>query len=148
LWELTDPGRRLNIVRRSLAIGVALLAVAACSAGSGGKAHPTLSNSPLPDLAGKGVVSGQFIAVGGPPGAPNSPLRGRLVIRHHGHQVLMVPVPRSGKFSFSIAPGRYRVVGLSPQYRGNGKEAACPAFHPLKVGAGLTTHLNVYCERN
>lgn len=137
----------MNRIGLSLAIGVSLLAVPACSAGSGGKAHPVLSRSPLPDLAGDGVVSGRFIAVGGPPGAPSSPQRGRLVIRHHGRLVETVPVPQRGYFSFHLAPGSYRVAGFSPQFRANGREAACPAFHALHVRAGHATHLNVYCER-
>ncbi len=133
---------------RTLAFGVAALALAACSSGSGGTAHPTLSHSPLPDRAGRGVIAGQFLAVGGPFGAQPSPQRGRIIVRKHGRLLLTVRVPRNGGFRIATLPGRYSLVGYTPQFHVDGSKGACRPIRPVVViRAGHTTHVNVYCER-
>jgi hypothetical protein len=136
-------------VTKSLAFGVAAALLAsgvACSGSSGGKAHPTLSSSPLPDRAGLGTVSGTFKAVGGPPGAPDSPQRGRLLVRYSGRVVMTVHVEPDGHYEFLIAPGIYRIVGYSPQY-GSGR-APCDSYpSSFKVRAGHTKHIDVLCQR-
>ncbi|HVS69341.1 MAG TPA: hypothetical protein VHE56_12370 [Mycobacteriales bacterium] len=59
------PGRRLTIVMKSLAYattGALLAAATSCSSSSGGKAHPALTQSPLPDRAAKTAVYAQQLA--------------------------------------------------------------------------------------
>lgn len=126
--------------------GVGLALLTACSAGSGGKAHPTLTHSPLPDLAGKGTISGRLLAVGGPVGASPSPQHGRVVVRHAGRLVMTIPVPKDGRYRVTIVPGTYWIRGYSPQY--DDGRAACRGPHPtVTVHAGETTHVTIYCER-
>jgi hypothetical protein len=105
-----------------------------------------LSHSPLPDLAGRGTITGSFLAVGGPAGAPNEPQRGRILVRDNGRTTLTVRVAQDGRFSFQVLPGRYSLVGYSPQY--NGGDAACQGARPsFAVRAGHRTLINVYCQR-
>ncbi|MGN6475314.1 MAG: hypothetical protein ACTHK4_16915, partial [Mycobacteriales bacterium] len=147
--EPPDRGRRLTIVIKALAFGIAaalLASGAACSSGSGGKAHSVLSHSPLPDRAGSSVVLGRLLAVGGPAGASAEPPRGRIVVRQRGRLVRTVQVPQDGRFRFTVPPGTYRVLGYSPQY--NGGHTACRSPRPtVTVTGGATTRLDVYCQR-
>ncbi|HWC33286.1 MAG TPA: hypothetical protein VG650_00540 [Mycobacteriales bacterium] len=131
---------------RWLAVSTAVVALAACSASSGGNTHPALSHSPLPDRAELGVISGRFLAVGGPYGATPSPQRGRIVLRLKGRLVMTDPVGQDGRYQLQIAPGTYWIRGYSPQY--DGGTAACQAVTPdVTVRAGAITHLNIYCQR-
>ena len=134
--------------KRLLAFGVALAAIGACSAESGGKAHPVLSHSPLPDLAGRGRVTGTFRAVCGPYGAPDASQRGRILCRHDGSGAMTVHVAQVGKYSFLLAPGRYSLVGYTPQFTVDGHEGACLSYpQTFNVRAGDTKRVDVLCQR-
>ncbi|HVT65874.1 MAG TPA: hypothetical protein VHD81_12020 [Mycobacteriales bacterium] len=133
-------------IRRTLAAGTALVAITACSTGSGGKAHPTLSSSPLPDRAGPGVVTGWLLAVGGPAGAANDPQRGRLVVRRDGRLIMTIPVAQNGRYRFDVPAGSYSIRRFSPQFN-DGTEACQPLERIVRVRAGTTSPINVYCQR-
>jgi hypothetical protein len=78
--ERTSPGRRQTVVtpgNRTLAFGIAAVSLAACSGTSGGSYHPAGGGSPTqapPSVGAHGVITGRFLAVGGPYGAqPSTP---------------------------------------------------------------------------
>jgi hypothetical protein len=132
---------------KTLAFGIAVAALAACSGASGGKAHPVLSHSPLPDLAAPGTVVGRFLAAGGPLGAQPSPLRGRVrLMSNHKFQSGALSSPE-GWFSISAPAGSYTLTGKSSQFTDNGRPAPCPAAHRVTLRPGETSHVNIYCER-
>lgn len=142
-----DPGRRLiDVWNRSRWLAVGLLTVlAAC--GSGARPPTHLGRTSEPAVGASGVITGTFLAVGGPFGAASDPQHGRLVIRRNGHVAMTVRVGPDGKYSFGILPGRYTVVGYSPQFHTDGKQGACPAMQPVTVRVGHTTHVDTYCQR-
>jgi hypothetical protein len=102
-----------------------------------------------PDLvSNRGMVVGTFLAVGGPYGAKPATQRGWITLESGRAVVKHVRVAQDGRYSFSARPGRYRLFGLTPQFQVNGHQAPCDAAHPVTVRAGLTTHADVYCQRN
>jgi hypothetical protein len=98
-----------------------------------------------------GTIVGAFRIVGGPMqlngSTPNRPLRGTMAAHLHtanGKVVATTVVPPSGRFSLDIAPGRYLLIGSTPQVHGRGP--GCPASHPMTVAAGQTVRLHVDCD--
>jgi hypothetical protein len=103
------------------------------------------------EVLAHGTIIGAFRIVGGPAqvdgSTPHHPLRGTMTVHSHkatGQVVATTKVPRSGRFRIDVAPGRYVLVGKTPQITGPG--GGCPAFHPVTVAAGQTVHIHVFCE--
>ena len=138
----------VTVATRALTVGLAAAALAGCS--SGGPAVRTHPGVPVqtPSVGAHGVITGMFLAVGGPAGALPSPQRGRIdVLRPDGQAAMSVKVPRNGTYSFGILPGRYTLVGHTPQFHVNGERAPCRASHPVTVRVGKIAHLDTYCQR-
>jgi hypothetical protein len=93
------------------------------------------------------MVSGTFLAVGGPSSAASSTQRGWITLSTDGRTVAHVRVPQDGRYAFGALPGRYQLSGLTPQFNVDGHQAPCEAGHVVAVRAGKTTHANVYCDR-
>ncbi len=49
-----------------------------------------------------------------------------------------------GRFSAELKPGVYMVTATSPDY--DTGDRTCEAEHPVRVGAGETTSVRVFCQ--
>jgi hypothetical protein len=111
--------------------------------------QPAPAPSSTPTIGEGGVITGRFLAVGGPVGAQPTPERGRIVLRQRGRIVMTVRVPEDGRYRFGILPGTYSLVGYTPQFQGADGDAPCPSDPPtVRVHFARTTHINIYCQRN
>jgi len=99
----------------------------------------------------RGTVSGVFAGVGGPVPvngrtARPIPLSGRIVAISSAGQRVQVKVGRGGKFTLSLRPGTYRLLGYNPAVAAGASGMECGALHPVRVGAGTATaHVEVTC---
>jgi hypothetical protein len=91
----------------------------------------------------EGTLTGHLYGVGGPaPGLPR-PWPGTVTL--NGSNVhLHLPVGASGAFSVAVPPGRYTLVGYSPQYESGA--APCQPTGVATVTSGHTTTANVWCQ--
>lgn len=112
-----------------------------------GSAAPVHASPPA-----TGRVLGKFMRVGGPLGPDGQqpkavPLSGTMRFTRTGHTATTVEVGKSGMFSIRLAPGRYRVVGRTPDIMGEpgNIEATCSLPGTLVVSAGLNRHITVVC---
>jgi hypothetical protein len=96
--------------------------------------------------AGDGLVVGRFLAVGGPAGGVDRPLRGWLYLRVGGHVVQTVKVARTGQYQFAARAGRYSLIGKSGQFHVDGHLAVCHAPHALRVHPQRPVQLDVDCQ--
>ena len=93
-------------------------------------------------------VSGQFIAVGGPEGAPNNPQQGVVTLTNTTtHAVFKATTGPDGFFALTVPPGTYTATGLTLRYRFNGHEAVCQANTPFRVYTGDPVAVTVVCGR-
>ena len=127
-----------------------ILAVAACSAGSGPGAGHTFAGHAGAGHAGAGqgrgqpsatgTVVGRFVREGGPIRlGGKQPLTVRLpgtvqFVSPHGRRVSVV-TGKSGTFSLKLPPGTYRVAGRTPRLPGpgGGRGRETPCSQPLSV---------------
>jgi hypothetical protein len=96
-----------------------------------------------PSNAPVGIIEGTMREVGGPPPGINKRLPGSLAASRADGRSATTAVDGAGRFSLSIAPGKYRVVGHSPQY-GDGSYS-CESGGPVTVTAHTVTHIELLC---
>lgn len=87
-----------------------------------------------------GTLSGHFKLAGGPAPGTVRPLSGTVTVTGPGG-TRTVAVAADGAYTFSLAPGQYRVVGTSPPYNGPG----C-GTDPVTVVGGSTVVADVFCS--
>ena len=64
----------------------------------------------------------------------------------HAGQRVQVKVGRGGKFTLSLRPGTYRLLGYNPAVAAGASGMECSALHPVRVGVGTATaHVEVTC---
>jgi hypothetical protein len=103
--------RRIAVLLLALALGVS-----ACGGDGGGHDKPAAQQTVQGTPLSAATVTGRLLAVGGPAGTPNRPLRGTVILHGPGGSIVKAPVGRDGKFQIQIAAGRYRIEGKSPDY--------------------------------
>ncbi len=119
-----------NTVRRLLLLALISLAlVTACS----GAHYAT----------GSGTLHGHLYGVGGPAPGSARPFSGTITVSGNGTS-REAKVGSDGAYSVTIPPGRYTVIGHSPQY-GDGVPA-CPGPNSAQVSNGGTTTMDAYCQ--
>jgi hypothetical protein len=148
---MDGPARLARVVS---AVGVVAVLAAACT-GSSKNATVDATAGPSRTFVPAGMtvlgrISGTFMAVGGPANG-HYPLAGHVAIQPASRSPVMglpsgwLPVGADGTFSKAVAPGRYDVVGTSPQY--NGGRTVCRATkYPVTVSAGEHVVVNVVCQ--
>ena len=109
-------------------ITAAVLASAGCSTTAG----PT------------GTVTGTYIRVGGPPGAPNMPLPGTIHFRAGSGSVISLNSDGTGKFGGQLPSGSYAVTAESSLI--NDGKSTCSRPLTTRVQAGETVTLTVICD--
>src|SRR5262249_37767615 len=101
-----------------------------------------------------GTVNGRFLMEGGalePNGQQpgERPIPGTIVFTSLGHQVIAVPVGKSGRFSVRLPVGRYLAQGRSPriiEVDGSARhQTACAQRQSLTVAPGHTTMITLTC---
>jgi hypothetical protein len=90
------------------------------------------------------TVTGVLRATGGPFGAPQPGVPGKVVFERGGTRTTAT-ASGDGTFSVSLAPGVYEVTGTSPQY-GSG-EGICRTDAPVTVGESPVQGVVVACSR-
>lgn len=133
--------------RRETVAAVAVAVVLLGGAGCVGAAGPVHRSPPA-----EGRVLGKFMRAGGPlgPGGkqpPEVPLSGTMRFIGAGPAATTIRVGKAGTFAVRLAPGRYRVVGRTPDIAGEpgNIEATCSLPGTLVVSAGQTRHVTVVC---
>jgi hypothetical protein len=91
----------------------------------------------------EGTVTGHLYGVGGPaPGLPR-PWPGKVIL--NGPNVhLDIPVGASGAFSVPVPPGRYTLIGYSPQYESG--TVPCRPLGVATVTSGHSTTADIWCQ--
>jgi hypothetical protein len=130
---------------RICAGALAVLVLAGCASAS----------MPATTTPATGLLAGRFVREGGPlgPGGQQPaevPLRGTVTFTATGHRPVSVQVGSSGRFSVTLAPGRYQVAGRSPDIEtvdpnGRQQEQACSQPSSATVTAGQTITIAVTC---
>jgi hypothetical protein len=96
---------------------------------------------------GDGIVTGRLLEGGGPPGAEPTPERGTVRVEAIGRTVATAHSGADGHFAVDAQPGRYTLSATARHYRIDGVRAPCAAEEPVTVSTGVTTHVDVYCQR-
>lgn len=61
---------------------------------------------------------------------------------------MTIHVKQDGRYSVDLTPGRYSLVGYTPQFNVNGHEGECLSYpRSFMVSAGHTRHVDVLCQR-
>jgi hypothetical protein len=92
--------------------------------------------------APSGVVTGSFLAVGGPVGAAPTPLAGTITFKSPEETFTARSGP-SGRFTVDAPTGSYQLTGRSASFGG----PRCLGGDVV-VAAGRTSHAQVICERS
>ena len=118
-----------------LLVAVAAGLTAACSS-----EYASPSATPSHQVVNSGTLTGHLLRVGGPsPGKPIA-LSGTVTVQGpSGSQDVIVD--SSGRYTVSVSPGTYSVVGHSPQV-----SLACPGEGKVHVRAGATAKLDAICS--
>jgi hypothetical protein len=95
------------------------------------------SNTPL------GIIEGTMREVGGPPPGIDTRVAGSLTATAPDGNHVTASVDAAGRFSLQLPPGKYHVVGHSPQY-GDGTYD-CESGGPITVTAHTVTHIELVC---
>jgi hypothetical protein len=104
------------------------------------KTPPAHSSSP--PAASTGRVQGILLIV--PPIQRPYPTSGTIVISGPRH--LTRHVGREGRFSVTLPPGHYTIIGHTPKYMANARPGDCITLAgPTVVLAHRTVHVNVIC---
>ena len=138
-----------------MAVAVAAVLLGGGSAAAAGivtEMAPSAAAPGHPSRPAEGHVLGRFMRVGGPlgPGGkqpPAVPLSGTMRFTRAGHAAITVRVGKAGTFAVQLAPGRYRVLGRTPDILGEpgNIEATCSLPGTLVMSAGQTRHITVVC---
>ena len=122
---------RLMTMRTSVPALLCCFVLAGCTGTVALKVQPSAT------LAPGGVVTGNFVRVGGPyPGAA-VPLSGQLDFTSSSHTTI-VQVARDGKFTAHLPPGSYTLSGTSPQIISGSRPCSSPSEFALAAGQRLT----------
>lgn len=121
---------RLMIVAGLVAAG----ATSGCSPGAG----------PVGSAPQSGIVQGHLYGVGGPAPGTRRAWTGTVSFDGGGTHA-DVAVKDDGSYSIALGPGRYSVVGTSPNYE-DGRSACRPASDGVEVTAGSTATVDVLCQ--
>lgn len=137
---------------------VLLTGCTAASAAGGtaaGVANGAASQSTTGPARATGHVTGKLVMEGGPMGPGGKqpgerPLPGTVTFTAAGHRPVAVKAGASGKFSAWLLPGRYRVVGRSPDVEtvtgsGRAAEQTCSQPSSVTVTAGHAVAVTVAC---
>jgi hypothetical protein len=90
------------------------------------------------------TLSGRLVMVGGPHGAEDTPMSGRIDATSSSGDHYSAVAADDGTFSLEVPAGRYLVTGRGPAYQG-GRE--CAAADPVDVEDGQVTDVQVVCIR-
>ena len=121
-------------MRRQVALGSAVLAVAACSTGPTPQPQPSV-----------GTLSGHILRVGGPMVGDPVPMPGKVTITSSSGSRDVI-VGDDGAYSVPLTPGRYSVLGHSPlEPVGSGQVLPCPGESPAVITVGETTTVDAIC---
>ena len=125
----------LVIPLRLLLVSLALGGLAGCGSDDRSPLEP-----PIP-------VHGVLLMTGGPSGAPQEGVKGRVAFFGPGDRgaTLEVPTNADGTFTLELNPGTYTVTGHSPLYGGN--TGVCRTQGELVVKAGSDPLVTVACDR-
>ncbi len=134
-----------------------VLALAACAATGAPATRTPATGTPATlskDAPATGLLVGQLVMEGGPfgPGGQQPserPIPGTVIFTTVGHRPVSVQVGSSGRFSVTLAPGRYQVAGRSPDIEtvgsGGQQEQTCSQPLSATVTARQTTTIAVTC---
>jgi len=105
----------------------------------------TFSSCALP--AQLGTVSGRLLLRSGPPGTPDQPIAGSVIIgtTTSGLDGAWIPVDGSGAFRRSFNTGTYPMIGHSPSF-GNGKLTCYASPRTVTVTKNSITVRDVICD--
>ena len=88
----------------------------------------------------QGTVTGTFVMIGGPgPSGNGSPLPGRVIAASATGARFTVHTGNDGRYTMTLPPGTYSLLGYSPRVGSNNHEMRCSSPHPLKVRAHKAT---------
>ncbi|MEV4275989.1 hypothetical protein [Actinoplanes xinjiangensis] len=143
----TDLVRARRRQRTRLIAGVALIALA----GAGGTTAIPGADPGHPDdrvRAPAGpfpvTVTGLLRQVGGPLGTPPRGIRGTVWFRADDGTVTPTPTADSGRFTITVAAGRYVVTGAPAA--GDPQQPTCQTEAPLTVSTDDLTGVEVDCH--
>ena len=91
-----------------------------------------------------GIIEGSLREIGGPPPGLDKGITGSMDLTYPDGHVATTPIGASGRFSFTAAPGTYKIVGHSPGF-GNGTYD-CSAAGPVRVNGNNVTHVELVCS--
>ncbi|HUJ04901.1 MAG TPA: hypothetical protein VLX31_02200 [Streptosporangiaceae bacterium] len=133
-----------SAVMRAMVGVTALLLVGACGVSAGAGSAPR--------GAARGTVTGRLVREGGPigPGGKQPgehPLPGQVRFTAAGRHPVQVTIGTSGRFSVRLLPGRYTVVGRSPDLELRGRKGwrSCSEPQHVTVRAGQVRKITVVC---
>lgn len=89
------------------------------------------------------TLSGRLVMAGGPDGAEDTPISGRIDATSASGEHYSVAAAGDGSFSLQAPAGRCVVTGDGPAFRGG----RCAAADPVDVEQGQTTVIQVECMR-
>jgi hypothetical protein len=91
-----------------------------------------------------GTVTGTYIRVGGPAGAPDVPLPGTISFQGQSGPTISLNSDNTGKFTGQLPAGTYAVTAKSSQIN----DGKMPCSRPLttRVQAGKTTTVALICD--
>jgi hypothetical protein len=126
-------------VRRNSLTLLSLLAVIAASVSLASCSSPNGPPGPT------GTLTGTLQAVGGSPGAGPRALSGQVTLHRSNGAKTIISVGANGRFSVPASVGSYTVAGQSPQYEQG--TAECKASGPVTVTKGVTSRVEVFCQK-
>lgn len=94
--------------------------------------------------SGHSTVTGTLRMTGGPSGATQPGVPGKVVFQT-GSERVVVTAATDGAFSAALPPGRYEVTGSSPLY-GSG-QGVCRTDTPVVVASSSVAGVIVACSR-
>ncbi|HVY09801.1 MAG TPA: hypothetical protein VHB18_06635 [Mycobacteriales bacterium] len=97
-------------------------------------------------LGGKAYIDGSLGAVGGPDRSGLRPFRhGTVMAMSKGRVVAQASVVgQLGRFELEVPPGRYTLIGHSPNYESG--RGVCNGYRPVTVEPNRSTAVNVLCQ--
>jgi hypothetical protein len=134
-----------RVILMSLLTVVGVAAVGGCSAGGGStnSAASATASSPSSEAKTTGTLTGQVKYIGGPALGSPRPVAGG-VVTFAGSGRSTAAMSEQGHFSAELHPGIYVVTATSPDYKSG--RAACEAAHPVRVSAGKSASVDVFCQ--